>query len=250
VLARLANGLFAAAGAAGAAQFPAFYRQYLQHLAGRLAQARDDLAPVLKDARQRGLSLPEYLDRAQAEGGELTGTLVAGYRSTYQSFERLGAAHEALSAAGPLERPVALARHLDIRIAEGTLEGFAPALPLSVEGGGYALCGLVLGLLLVWTLERPAVALRRRRHVRRLRRQAADAATRLTPPGSSARAGDRREPRLLPAHTPATESALDPPGATGAQDQFHDHVTTPTDGPAEPTPSAGAAPASQENTRT
>lgn len=259
MFARLANGLFAAAGAAGAAQFPAFYGQYLQHLSGRLAQARDDLAPVLDDARQRGLSLSEYLERAQAEGGELTGTLVAGYRSTYQAFERLREAHQALNAAGPLERPLALARHLDMRIAEGTLEGFAPALPMSVEGGGYALAGLLLGLILVWTLERPAVALRRRRHIRRLRRQAADAAARLAPPTpATQRSGQRtgqptgqraapREPRLLPARTPATERALDPTRPGGANDG------TPRTTQADVRPDAprdAVAPASQEKTRT
>ncbi len=249
MLARLTNGLFAAAGAAGAAQFPAFYRQYLQHLSGRLAQARDDLAPVLEDARRRGLSLGEYLERAQGEGGELTGTLVAGYRSTYQAFERLQAAQQALSTAGPLERPFALARHLDMRIAEGTLDGFAPALPLTVEGGGYALAGLIVGLLAVWTLERPALALRRRRHVRRLRRQAADAAARLAPPApATASAACPREPRLLPARAPATESALDPSRIGRAHDDTPEHTTNEVG--ARPASPCDAAPASQEKTRT
>ena len=248
MLVRLANGLFAAAGAAGAAQFPAFYRQYLQHLSGRLAQARDDLAPVLEDARQRGLSLGEYLARAQAEGGELTGTLVAGYRSTYQAFERLQAAHQALSTAAPLERPLALARHLDMRIAEGTLDGFAPALPLTAEGGGYALVGLLAGLLVVWTLERPAVALRRRRHVRRLRRQAADAAARLAPPRPATARPGPVEPRLLPARTPATESALDASRTGRAHDDTPEHRTT--EAGARPASPRDAAPASQEKTRT
>jgi hypothetical protein len=252
LLARLANGLFAAAGAAGAAQFPAFYRQYLQHLSGRLAQAREDLAPVVADAEKRGLSLGEYLDRAAAEGGELTGTLVAGYRSTYQAFERLREAHQALSAAGPLERPIALARHLDVRIAEGTLEAFAPALPLSVEGGGYALAGLLLGLLLVWGLERPAVAWRRHRHVRRLRRQAADAAARLAPPVDAGGGGRRtpREPRLLPARAPATESALDRARAQRAHDDTAFPSDTPADARHDAPAEAPGAPASQEKTRT
>ncbi|WP_051431973.1 DUF2937 family protein [Rhodovibrio salinarum] len=240
MFARLANGLFAAAGAASAAQFPAFYQQYLQHLSGRLAQARDDLAPVIQDAQARGLSVSDYLDRAATEGGELTGTLVAGYRSTYQAFERLQAAHQALTDAGPLDRPLALARHLDMQIVEGTLHGFAPALPLTVEGGGYALAGLLLGLLAVWTLERPALAVRRRRHVRRLRRQTADAASRIAPLGPAE--GTRREPRLLPARTPAAESALDPGQAAPAQHTTH----TPRDASAK-TPTLNAR---QEKTRT
>lgn len=166
MLARLANGLFAAAGAAAAAQFPAFYGQYLQNLSGRLAQVRADLAPVLDDARARGLSLGEYLARAEREGGELTGTLVAGYRSAHRALQRLENAHTALSEAGPLDRPLVLLRHLDWRIAGSAAEGFAPGLPLTAEGGAYALAGLLLGLGLLWLLERP-VALWRRRRARR-----------------------------------------------------------------------------------
>jgi len=250
VLARLANGLFAAAGAAGAAQFPAFYQHYLQHVSGRLAQARDDLAPVLEDARQRGLSLSEYLERAQREGGELTGTLVAGYRSTHQAFERLREAHQALSRAGPLEQPFALARHLDMRIAESTLESFAPGLPLTPVGGGYALAGLVLGLLLVWTLERPMVVLRRRRHGRRLRRQAADAAARGAPPArTTVPRAARLEPRLLPTRTSATESALDPTDAEAAHHARDDHRTNQAGARPQAPQDRAAAPASQEKTR-
>jgi hypothetical protein len=250
VLARLANGLFAAAGAAGAAQFPAFYRQYLQNLAGRLAQARDDLAPVLQDARERGLTLSDYLDRAQAEGGELTGTLVAGYRATHQAFDRLQAAHQALSSAGPLERPLALARHVDLRIAESTLDSFAPALPLTLEGGGYALAGLLVGLLTVWTLERPALAVRRRRRARQLRRQTARAAAQVAPRvAATKRQSARLEPRLLPARTAATERALDPAG----RDRADDETATPRPtqaGTFAEVSDASAPPANQENSPT
>jgi hypothetical protein len=162
MLARLANGLCGAAGAVVAAQFPAFYAQYLQNLSGRLAQVRADLAPVLADARARGLSLSEYLTRAEREGGELTGTLVAGYRSAYQALQRLETAHAALSEAGPLARPLAFLRHLDWAIAGSTADAFAPTLPLTAEGGTYALAGLLSGLGLLWLLERPWLLWRRR----------------------------------------------------------------------------------------
>jgi len=184
MLARLANGLFAAGGAAALAQFPAFYRQYLQHLSGRLAQAREDLAPIVADAEQRRLSVHDYLDRAAREGGELTGTLVQGYRSTFDTLQSLERAYSALRAAGPLERPLAFVRHLEPRLAEATLAEFAPGLPLTPEGGGYALVGLVLGVALLWLLERPVVATARRRRARR-------AAV-----GAQPATGTRDEPRL------------------------------------------------------
>jgi hypothetical protein len=175
MLARLANGLFASAGMAAFAQAPMLYRQYLQHLSGRLAQARADLAPVREDARARGLSIPEYLDRAAREGGELTGTLVQGYRASLDSLQRLESAYTALRGAGPLERPWAFARHLQPEVLAGTLSDFAPGLPLSAEGGAYALAGLLAGLGLLWAIERPVGAVRRRVAARRRKRRPRDA---------------------------------------------------------------------------
>jgi hypothetical protein len=176
MLARLTNGLFAAAGMAAFAQAPMLYRQYLQHLSGRLAQARADLAPVRDDARQRGLSIPDYLDRAAAEGGELTGTLVQGYRASFESLQRLEAAYGALREAGPLARPWVFFRHLQPEVLAGTLTDFSPGLPLSAEGGAYALAGILAGLGLLWALERPVHALRRRIGARRRDRETGPAA--------------------------------------------------------------------------
>jgi hypothetical protein len=171
MLARLANGLFAAAGMAVFAQAPMLFRQYLQHLGGRLAQARADLAPVRDDASARGLSIPEYLDRAAREGGELTGTLVQGYRASFESLQRLEAAYTTLRDAGPLQRPWAFARHLQPEVLAGTLADFAPGLPLSAEGGVYALAGVLAGLGLLWAIERPVGAVRRRVDARRRERR-------------------------------------------------------------------------------
>ena len=63
MIGRLTNGIFAAGGAAGLSQFPAFFAQYRQQLAGRLAQARADLAEVREAAAALGLSPQEYLAR-------------------------------------------------------------------------------------------------------------------------------------------------------------------------------------------
>lgn len=146
MLARLANGLFAVAGAGTFAQFPAFYRQYLQHLSGRLAQARADIAPVVEDARERGLAVSEYLTRAAQEGGELTDKLVEGYRSTFQTLQQLETAYAALRGAGPLERPLAFVRHFDAVVAQTAAVDFAPGLPLTRKAEATRLSGCSPGL--------------------------------------------------------------------------------------------------------
>jgi len=169
MLTRVLNGVCTIAGAAGVAQFPAFYRQYLQQISGRLAQAAEDLGPVIADARARGLSVPDYLARAAREGGDLTGTLVAGYRATWSSFQRLEQSYAALSQAAVVERPLAFLRYLQPEVAARTLRDFAPALPLTAEGLAYAAAGGLLGVLVAWALEAAG-----RRLGRRLRRTGGD----------------------------------------------------------------------------
>jgi hypothetical protein len=236
VLGRIANGLFAAAGAACAAQVPAFYRQYLQHLSGRLAQAREDLAPIVQDAEARGMSVGAYLDKAAGEAGELTGTLVAGYRSTYAAVQRLDDAHAALSAAGPLERPLALARHFEVKIAQGTLESFGPALPLSAEGGAYALAGLLLGIAVLWTLERPVVAVARRR---RTARAAAQSRYDSALPVRATRSQASGSPQLRPP---------EPDGAVPAERLAAGRNADPASDPSDTSDGAPANPESREDT--
>lgn len=171
MLSRILNGVCAVAGAGLLAQFPAFYRQYLQQVSGRLAQARADLRPVIEDAAARGLDVPEYLDRAAREGGALTGMLVEGYRGTWQAVQRLEASYAALASADVLARPAVFARHLDGAVAAQTLRDFAPALPLTAEGLAYAGTGVLAGIAVAWGLEWPWHIWRRRRRARRRTQQ-------------------------------------------------------------------------------
>lgn len=157
MIARLTNGLFGAGGAALTSQFPAFFAQYRQQLAGRLEQARADLSQVTEEAARLGLSPQEYLARAEAEGGQFTRVLVEGARQTLAALERLQAAYEAFSIATPLGRPIAFARHFDAEILDSTVDHFQPAVPLTPEGLIYAAAGLLAGVGLLALLERLGV---------------------------------------------------------------------------------------------
>lgn len=154
MIGRVMNGLFAAGGAAGLSQFPAFFAQYHQQLAGRLAQARADLSEVTEAAAKLGLTPEQYLARAEAEGGQFTRVLVAGARETLAAIERLQAAYDAFAVAAPLGRPFAVARHLDREVLDSTLAHFEPAVPVTPEGLVYAGIGLLLGVGLLALLER------------------------------------------------------------------------------------------------
>jgi hypothetical protein len=153
MIGRVINGLFGAGGAALLSQFPAFFGQYRQQLAGRMAQARADLARVTEEAAKLGLSPEAYLDRAEAEGGQFTRVLVEGARATLEALERLRSAYDAFAQATPLGRPVVFARHFDQEIADSTLAHFQPAVPLTPEGLVYAGTGLLVGVGLLALLE-------------------------------------------------------------------------------------------------
>ncbi len=153
MIGRVMNGVFGAGGAGLLSQFPAFFAQYRQQLAGRLEQARADLSRVTEEAAALGLSPEAYLSRAEAEGGQFTRVLVEGARETLDTLQRLEAAYQAFTAATAVGRPIIFARHFDGAIADSTLLHFQPAVPLTLEGLAYAGGGLLLGLGLLALLE-------------------------------------------------------------------------------------------------
>lgn len=145
---RLANGVFAAGGAAVAAQGPAFYRQYLQRLGGRLDQSESIVERLAEDAARYGESLAAYIANSLSDASPRAKD--AGQRALTEVEENasLAEAYAALNEASPLERPLVFAQHFDPELAKATLRDYVPALDFSAEGLVYAAAGLLAGLLL------------------------------------------------------------------------------------------------------
>ena len=142
MIGRLANALFGGAGALAAGQAPAFYAQYLQRLGGRLDQAVAAVERVRADAAARGETLEDYIALSLSDAS-----------TRVQIRDALREAYTALTVARPLERPLVFVEHLDTGLAQATLNDFAPALPVSLEGLIYAGAGLLIGLGLLAGLE-------------------------------------------------------------------------------------------------
>lgn len=153
MIGRLANALFGGAGALAAGQAPAFYAQYLQRLGGRLDQAVAAVERVRADAAGRGETLEDYIALSLSDAS--TRAQEAGQRAleAVQIRDALREAYAALTVARPLERPVVFVEYLDTGLAQATLNDFAPALPVSLEGLIYAGAGLLIGLGLLAGLE-------------------------------------------------------------------------------------------------
>ncbi len=146
MISRLLNGLAAVLGAGLFAQFPAFYQQYLQRLGGRLDQARLDLDRVLADAAILGRTLEAYIEELLNSGTMAARLAAQRELERVQAADELQSAYQALTLAGPLERPFVFARHFDPVLAGDTFRVFEPALPVTPEGFVYVAVGIAAGL--------------------------------------------------------------------------------------------------------
>jgi hypothetical protein len=149
MIGRILNGLAATLGAAGFAQFPAFFQQYLQRLGGMLDQARLDVARLLKDAQSQGQTLETYLEELRATGSSAAAGTADRELDRVDTVKDLEAAYNTLTLADPLERPTAFMAHFDPRVAEETMKAFQPAVPVTSEAMVYAGVGMLIALFLL-----------------------------------------------------------------------------------------------------
>ena len=134
-------------GAAGLSQFPEFTQQYTQRLAG----AVDELSIIVTDfdrsAVGAGLTRQEALETLT--GTEFLINRRADMTRTFSRHEKLSADLAILSDAGPFTRLLNLPRISDGDVAVAAYGDFRAALPLTVEGAGFATIGFVSSWLVV-----------------------------------------------------------------------------------------------------
>jgi hypothetical protein len=151
------------AGGGALAQFPEFYQQYLQRLAGRMDEVRQRADEIAGDAVANGLGVQAYIARfLDSPAHAMEGERMA---EALESAVRLDAAYGALAHAGAWQRLPLFLRHFDSALARDTGSLFQPALPLTFGGLIYALAGAAVGILAVMGGAK-AVALLRQRAVK------------------------------------------------------------------------------------
>ena len=159
---RLVALLGGLAGAAGMSQFPEYSQQYTQRLAG----AVDELRVVVEDfdasAAAAGLTRDEAL--AELSGSAFLDRRQADMTRVIHRYERLDANLSAYAEAGPFARLGLTPQVADSEIAAKAWADFKPAVPLTVEGVGFAGIGYTGGWLVLaglWAILR--APFRRRR---------------------------------------------------------------------------------------
>lgn len=139
--------LFGVAGAFIGSQIPVFMHQYEQRLSGHLHELSHLLEEIRHIALLSGKSMDQYINKFLNSSdpdfishGKFMQNLVIRH-------ENLSKALYDLTTSTLWSKPYLFFSELKSDIASSTLHSFSPGMSLTVEGGVYALCGLVVGCL-------------------------------------------------------------------------------------------------------
>lgn len=125
-------------------QVPEFMQQYLQRLGGHLDEARRQLEHFRDTATQSGLTLPKLIEQTTANVDPAVAKLGGVMSEAMTRVDTLETAQAAIQHASLWSRPFVLIQHLDTSIAHATWAIFKPAVPTTLEGLVYALCGMLV----------------------------------------------------------------------------------------------------------
>lgn len=130
-------------GALALSQFPAFSQQYLQRLSGAVDELGVLAVEFDRSARSSGLTRDEAL--AQLGGTAFEEDLRGNLTERLARYDRLQAAHAALTGRGPLMRLVTPWHFADADIARATRRDFEMGMQFTLDGVICILIGYVLG---------------------------------------------------------------------------------------------------------
>jgi hypothetical protein len=142
----LIDRVFIVAAAVAAAQFPVFYGQYANTLAGATGEAQARYAELERAATRQRLSIDGFIEHHNASGDPAVRESGEIHRSTVTRYRKLQTALDDIRGAPFWKKPVVITRRWDRSIFEATK--FEPELPLTREGLIFGFAGLLIAALL------------------------------------------------------------------------------------------------------
>ena len=133
-------------------QFPEYAQQYEQRLGGAVDELRIITSDFDNAAQQAGLTREQAFARYEASPDTFLVGRGLGMRAVFGRYERLSADLADLEAAGPLQRVEHLGQYLDSDVGARALAAYKPAMPVTPEGFGWAIAGLLLGYVALYPL--------------------------------------------------------------------------------------------------
>ena len=142
-------------------QAPEFAQQYRQRIGGAIDELAAIVARFDVDAAREGLTRDAALERHRRSPDPFFARRGVAMGETIDRLGRLDAQLRDLTENSGFVRLLPLMRQIDGDVARRTLDVFEPALPLTLEGLGFAGFGMVSG----WGAARLVGRLSRRRRV-------------------------------------------------------------------------------------
>lgn len=144
----LTERLFGVAAAVAFSQCPLFIQQYLHQLSGHIAELQHQMDALQIVAGKTGKSVELFIQKFLMSSElefRLQGQLLQNMHQRYHDFYDV---LQTMQTAPAWERPLVFIRHVDKDVARDTWKAFEVGLPLTTEGGVYALIGIAIGCLL------------------------------------------------------------------------------------------------------
>jgi len=146
-LAGLMDRAFAVVGAVIFAQLPLFMQQYTEQLIGRESELHMQVDAMRNAAAISGKNIDQYIkkfldssDHDFIRQGDIMQDIVNRWHS-------LSSALSAMEDSSAWSRPISFIYHLNTDIFTSTFKHFTFGIPISLEGGLFALIGIVVGYL-------------------------------------------------------------------------------------------------------
>lgn len=125
------------------AQIPQFIQHYMQQLFGRVEELRMQVESMRYAASLSGKSLEQFIKKFQSNSdpdfihqGDVMSQILGRH-------DQLSTAYSHMQTAKGIEQPFTFFYYFDWSLAKSTMANFSLGVPLTLEAGVYALCGIV-----------------------------------------------------------------------------------------------------------
>ena len=118
-----------------------------------MAELKLQIDAIQDVALKSGKTLPEFIQKFQAHSDmdiSLQGNVMKEMTSRFMD---LTTAYGSMMDASPLFKPFVFAQHLQWSVAKGAFQDFSLGVPFTLEGGIYALLGMIVGYSIYSSLK-------------------------------------------------------------------------------------------------
>ncbi|HOD16970.1 MAG TPA: DUF2937 family protein [Spirochaetota bacterium] len=150
----IADRICAVLGALALAQFPQYLVLYIQRLGGHVDEAARNMDKYREIAKELGKTMYQYSQHMLASKDPAvfkTGQKIA---LDLERYDSLAAALKELQEAPAFQKFFVFIKTIDLDIARATWDNFTFGLPLTWEAAGYAVAGIIIGMLLYFCVSR------------------------------------------------------------------------------------------------